>query len=173
MDLGLKPISFEPLVRDDIEILVLGTLPGKKSLELGQYYGHSRNRIWKILSTITGDDLPTNYEEKKQILFDNKIGLWDVAQSANRKGSLDVNIKDEIPNNIDQLILICGSIRVIGFNGKKAEKLFYKYFSKKYGIKYISLPSTSPANMAISFEDICDRWSELFITNRKKRVKKC
>ena len=61
MDLGLKPISFEPLVRDDIEILVLGTLPGKKSLELGQYYGHSRNRIWKILSTITGDDLPTNY----------------------------------------------------------------------------------------------------------------
>ena len=140
----------------------MGSLPGKKSLELKQYYGHARNRIWKILSHLTGSDIPISYQQKKEMLCNNKIGLWDVAHNAHREGSLDSNIKDESPNDIEGLIKNYDSIKVIGFNGKKSEKMFYKYFTEKPEIKYVPLPSTSPANMAFSFEDICARWSKLF-----------
>ena len=158
----IKSKSFSPIIYSDTKILILGSLPGKKSLELQQYYGHARNRIWKILSHLTAGDIPSSYQQKKELLCKNKIGLWDVAHSAHREGSLDSNIKDETPNDIEGLIDNYGSIKVIGFNGKKSEKMFYKYFAEKPEIKYVPLPSTSPANMAISFEDICVRWSELF-----------
>ena len=159
---NIRSNSFAPVIYSDTKILILGSLPGKKSLELEQYYGHTRNRIWKILSHLTGDDIPITYEQKKYLLCNNKIGLWDVAHSAHREGSLDSNIKDETPNDIEWLLNNYGSIKVIGFNGKKSEKMFYKYFAEKPEIKYVPLPSTSPANMTISFEDICVRWSELF-----------
>ena len=154
--------SFSPLVHRDVEILILGSLPGKKSLELKEYYGHPRNRMWKILCAITNCDLPNDYGSKKIFLQKNKIGLWDVALSAERKGSLDSNIKKEIPNDLDSLLLDFPSIKVIGFNGKKSESMYKKFFKFNRSIKYVSLPSSSPANMAISFEDICLKWLELF-----------
>ena len=155
--------SFDPIVYSNTKILVLGSLPGKKSLELREYYGHPRNRLWKILAHVTGNEIPKNYERKKEFLFKNNIGLWDLAHSAYRQGSLDSNIKKENPNDIEDLLESYETIRVIGFNGKKSEKMFYKYFTEKLGIKYVPLPSTSPANMAINFEEMCSRWSELFV----------
>ena len=154
--------SFPPLIYENAEILILGSLPGKKSIELKEYYGHPRNRMWKILCAITNCDLSIDYESKKVFLKKNKIGLWDVASSAERKGSLDSNIKKEIPNDVDSLLLDFPSIKVIGFNGKKSESMYNKFFKLNKSIKYVSLPSSSPANMAISFEDICQRWIELF-----------
>ena len=154
--------SFSPLIYEDAEILILGSLPGKKSIELKEYYGHPRNRMWKILCALTNCDLPTDYESKKIFLQKNKIGLWDVASSAERKGSLDSNIKKEIPNDVDSLLQDFPSIKVIGFNGKKSESMYSKFFILNDSIKYVSLPSSSPANMAISFNDICNRWSEMF-----------
>ena len=154
--------SFPPLIYEHVEILILGSLPGKKSIELKEYYGHPRNRMWKILCAITNYEVPTDYDSKKIFLKKNKIGLWDVASSAERKGSLDSNIKKEIPNDLDSLLLDFPSIKVIGFNGKKSESIYNKFFKSNRSIKYVSLPSSSPANMAISFEDICLRWKELF-----------
>ena len=155
--------SFDPIVYGNTKILVLGSLPGKKSLELREYYGHPRNRLWKILAHITNNEIPQNYERKKEFLFKYNIGLWDVAHSAYREGSLDSNIKKERPNDIESLLESHESIRVIGFNGKKAEKMFYKFFKEKTQRRYVPLPSTSPANMAINFEEMCSRWSELFV----------
>ena len=155
--------SFDPIVYSNTKILVLGSLPGKKSLELREYYGHPRNRLWKILAHLTGNEIPQNYERKKEFLFKNNIGLWDVAHSAYREGSLDSKIKKENPNDIEDLLESYETIKVIGFNGKKSEKMFFKYFTEKLGIKYVPLPSTSPANMAINFEEMCRRWSELFV----------
>ena len=60
--------SFPPLIYEDAEILILGSLPGKKSIELKEYYGHPRNRMWKILCAITNCDLPTDYASKKIFL---------------------------------------------------------------------------------------------------------
>ena len=162
-----KPISvdtktsFNPISNAETTILILGTMPGDKSLELGEYYGHTRNRFWKIISTITNNDLPLTYSEKKALLLKTKIGIWDVAHKANRKGSLDSAIEDEEPNDLDSFIARHKNLKVIGFNGTKSQALFDKYFNRKNDIKYISLPSTSPANTGIDFDNICKQWRQI------------
>jgi len=164
-----KPIStntktsFDPISNFDTTILILGTMPGDKSLELGEYYGHSRNKFWKIISTITENTLPLTYNDKKALLLKTKIGIWDVAHKAIRKGSLDSAIEDEEPNDLDRFITKHKNLKVIGFNGTKSEALFDKYFNRKSNLKYISLPSTSPANTGINFDNICKLWRQILI----------
>jgi len=154
-------ISFDPISNLDICILILGTMPGDKSLELNEYYGHPMNKFWKIISTITNNNLPLTYPDKKTLLHRIKIGIWDVAHKANRKGSLDNAIQDEVPNDLNSFIFKHKNLKVIGFNGTKAEALFAKYFTRQTGIKYISLPSTSPANTGIDFDSICKIWRQI------------
>ena len=154
--------SFKPIINMDTEILILGSLPSKKSLELGQYYGHPRNRFWKILASLKDAEVPGTYKEKVMFLHKFHIGVWDVIQTALRKGSLDTNIRREMPNDIYGVLNKFRAIRVIGFNGKKAEKIFYKYFDEYPNIKYLYLPSSSPANMSISYKEICAKWLEMF-----------
>jgi hypoxanthine-DNA glycosylase len=153
--------SLDPISNSDAVILILGSLPGDKSLELGEYYGHPRNRFWKIISTITNNNFPLSYSDKKELLLKSKIGIWDIAYKANRKGSLDSAIKDEIPNDLDNFIARHKNLKVIGFNGRKAEALFDKYFDRKSHLKYFSLPSTSPANAGIDFDNICKLWRQI------------
>ena len=153
--------SFAPISNSDTTILILGTIPGDKSLELGEYYGHSRNKFWKIISTITDNDLPLTYSDKKALLYKAKIGIWDVAHKANRKGSLDSAIENEEPNDLYSFIARHKNLKVIGFNGTKSQALFDKYFDRKSGLKYISLPSTSPANTGIDFDNICKQWRQI------------
>ena len=153
--------SFGPISNADTTILILGTMPGDKSLELGEYYGHSRNRFWKIISAITGNDLPLNYSDKQELLLKSKIGIWDVAHRVNRKGSLDSAIENEEPNDLDNFISKHKNLKVIGFNGTKSQGIFDKYFDRKSGLKYISLPSSSPANTGIGFDNICKQWQQL------------
>jgi hypoxanthine-DNA glycosylase len=155
--------SFDPISNDEIAILILGTLPGDKSLELGEYYGHSRNRFWKVISTITGNELPLTYLDKKTLLLKSHIGVWDVAHKAIRKGSLDSAIKEEVANDIEGFISRHKNLQLIGFNGTKSEALYAKYFDRIHGIKYISLPSTSPANARINFDNICKVWRQILI----------
>ena len=162
-----KPISthtkrsFDPISNADTNTLILGTMPGDKSFELGEYYGHSRNKFWEIISTISNNDLPLTYSDKKELLLKSKIGIWDVAHKANRKGSLDSAIEDEEPNNLDNFIARHKNLKVIGFNGTKSQVLFDKYFDRKSDLKYISLPSTSPANTGIDFDNICKHWRQI------------
>ncbi len=153
--------SFYPISDSDTVILILGTMPGDKSLELGEYYGHSRNNFWRIISAITANGLPLNYFDKKALLLKSKIGIWDVAHKANRKGSLDSAIKNETPNDLTSFISKHKKLKIIGFNGQKAEKLHDKYFDRVKNIEYISLPSTSPANTGISFDELCEKWQQI------------
>jgi hypoxanthine-DNA glycosylase len=154
-------ISFKPIADKEITILILGTIPGDKSLELNEYYGHPRNRFWKIIATITNNTPSNLYFDKKQMLLKSKIGLWDVAHKANRKGSLDSAIRNEKPNDIEKFLLMHRNIKTVCFNGRKAEALYDKYFKRKREIKYILLPSTSPANARFDFDKLCAEWKRI------------
>lgn len=153
--------SFAPISASDARVLILGSLPGDKSLELAQYYGHPQNRFWKILAEILGKALPQSYEDRKAFLLRSQIAVWDVAHTAQRKGSLDTAIFNEVPNELLPFIAQHPHLHTIGFNGQKAEKLYDKYFDRVEGIRYLSLPSTSPANCRIRFDDMCAHWREL------------
>lgn len=153
--------SFAPIIGNNPKVLILGTLPGKESLRLQQYYGHPRNAFWKILFSLFNEEECDYYEEKVAFLKRNNIALWDVCMAANRKSSLDVDIKNEEPNAIISLLETHPSIRVIGFNGKKAEQLYKRYFTKNEDINYRTLLSTSPANATYTFSEKRTNWKTI------------
>lgn len=149
--------SFAPIADSSCRVLILGSMPGEESLRLQQYYGHSRNAFWRIID----DELPCKiYVQKCSYLLQHKIALWDVLQSAERKGSLDSAIKNERPNELDKFLKQYKNITHIFFNGGKAKNSFSKYFKDLY-LEYncTQLPSTSPA-YTISFEKKKKLWHE-------------
>lgn len=155
--------SLPPVIGDNPSILILGTMPGIESLKRQEYYANTGNRFWGLIAQLCGEQLPYSYEGRIKLLDKCRIALWDVLASAQRKGSSDECITDEIPNNLEELLIEIPSIKVIAFNGKKAEELFDKYFyplRNKY--KCISLKSTSPANRQFSDDAMLSDWGKLF-----------
>lgn len=153
--------SFSPISNSETKVLILGTLPGDRSLQLGEYFAHPRNRFWKIIAAITHNPVPQNYNQKLELLHQTGIGVWNVLHSASRKGSLDSAIQDEVPNDITGFITQHKYLKVIGFDGLKAEALYNKYFTRKNDIKYVSLPACSPANARFNLTALCNRWQEI------------
>lgn len=149
--------GFPPVIGLNPQILILGTMPSVLSLRANEYYAHPGNAFWKIVSAIKGLDCPANYEEKKQLILDMNLALWDVCHTCIRPGSADNDIRDEAPNPIRSLLETHPSIHTIIFNGKTAEKLFHRHFKTIDGITTIALPSTSPA-YTLSFEKKLSTW---------------
>jgi hypoxanthine-DNA glycosylase len=154
--------SFPPFVNSQTKILILGTMPGIASLEKQEYYAHKRNHFWKIMYTLL-DNLPISeiFEEKIQMLQVNNIGLWDVLENCERKGSLDIHIKNQKENDFETLFKEFPGINTIIFNGKESHKYFLKKFGQIKGITYYVMPSTSPAN-TMTFENKLKIWSASF-----------
>ncbi|OIV39916.1 DNA-deoxyinosine glycosylase [Flavobacterium johnsoniae] len=154
----MKSYSFSPISSPDSNILILGTMPGTKSLELNQYYGHSQNNFWKFMFTIFNENPSADYETKKALLLKNKIALWDVLQYCDRIGSLDSAIKNEIANDFETFLKQHPKIKTILFNGQKAAAFFKKYVHLQKSYTLITLPSTSPANAGRSFQSKLEEW---------------
>lgn len=157
----MKIFSFPPISDKDSEILILGTMPGEKSLKLNQYYGHGGNIFWKLIFTIFEEPLSMDYEVKKNILLKNKVALWDVLKACEREGSSDNAIIQETPNDFSSFFKNHKNIRLIAFNGKNAEDYFHGLSSVKPDLKYITLPSTSPANTWKTFDEKLIEWNIL------------
>ncbi len=162
-DVGNRPHSFEPSVGKDPKILILGSIPGKESLRMNQYYAKAGNRFWGILAKVLDVPMPVTYHDKIEILHENGIALWDVLASAEREGSMDINIKNEKPNDIITFLHKHPSIKTVGFNGKKAYETFCKHFGDyDMNVKVFPLRSTSPANRQFSDTQMIEDWSRLF-----------
>lgn len=153
--------SLDPIADENSKILILGTMPGEESLRHQAYYAHSRNLFWKFVEPITGESVPTVYEERKSFLLHHGIALWDVCHSCERPGSLDTDISDEMPNDIANFVANHPNVKAIGLNGQKAAQLFGKYIRSIQGIKLVALPSSSPANASIPWEEKRDSWLRL------------
>ena len=153
--------SFNPSIDENSKILILGSMPGVKSLEKQQYYAHPQNRFWNVLGHICGnsDLAKLEYNQKLKVLLDNNIALWDTIKSCKRDGSLDSDIQDEIPNNIRKLLIKYPNIKIILLNGNKSYSAFKKYFPDLLE-KYIchKLPSTSPANARYNLDKLIQEW---------------
>ena len=154
--------SFPYFINSETEILILGTMPGAMSLAKQEYYANPTNHFWKILYTLFDAlPIPENFEAKVQFLRSNKIGLWDVLENCERKGSLDIHIKNQKVNDFEVLLNEFPSITKIIFNGKQSHAFFYKRFGLIEGITYFVTPSTSPVN-TMAFENKLKIWSSCF-----------
>jgi hypoxanthine-DNA glycosylase len=152
--------SFPPIIDQESKILILGSVPGVKSLEKQEYYGHPQNKFWKIIFELFEVDFTENYVEKIEILKKNKIAVWDAIDTCERKGSLDSEIINEEANDIKNLLQTHPNIRAIFCNGGKSYKNLKKILDKNSEIPVYLLPSTSPLH-TISFEKKLEDWKIL------------
>lgn len=149
--------TFEAVFDKNSKILILGTLPSVKSRESDFYYSHSQNRFWKVIGAITRCSEYRTIEEKKKMLLENNIAIWDTIASCDIIGSSDSSIKNVVPSDLTS-ILDNSNIKKIYVNGGKAYQLYNKYSLKKTGIEAIKLPSTSPANARYSLDKLIEEW---------------
>ena len=153
--------SFAPVAAADSRLLILGSMPGVRSLQLQQYYGHPQNRFWPLLALLLSyTKVPDAYAEKKQMLLENRIALWDVLGYCQREGSLDSDITGEQPNDLAGFLKQHPQIHTICCNGGKAAAAFKKYTKQVdlQGITVHCLPSTSPANARWRLPMLLEAW---------------
>lgn len=147
-----------PVYNKESRILILGSFPSVKSREGAFFYHHPQNRFWKVISALCKEPLPTTVEDKKRLLLQNRIALWDVIESCEIIGSSDSSIRNIVPNDISE-ILRTADIQKIVANGGTAYQLYMKYLYPKTNREIIKLPSTSPANAAFTLERLLEEWS--------------
>lgn len=152
--------SFPPIVNESSSILILGTMPGKKSLELQQYYGHGGNQFWKIMYKLLERPFSTDYKKRIELLQDHNIALWDVLQACERESSADSDIIEEVPNDFEIFFNIHPNIKAVFFNGKNAKEYFDQYVLNVPKNSTV-LPSTSPANTWKTFDEKVEEWKQI------------
>lgn len=151
-----------PVYNELSRVLILGSFPSVKSRENRFFYGHPQNRFWKVLAGVYERAVPQTIEEKKVLLLECGIALWDVIASCEIEGSADSTIKHAVPNDVGQ-ILEAADIERIFVNGKTAEKYYNRYLRDHLGREAICLPSTSPANAAWNLERLIEQWKQIRI----------
>jgi len=158
--------SFARIAGPDAVVLILGSLPGRRSLAEQQYYAQPQNAFWKIMGELFDAGPGLNYAERTQRLTEHSIALWDVVASAERAGSLDSSIVGasvEV-NDFRGLFRVQPQLELVFFNGAKAAELYERRVLPGLNgefehIRYERLPSTSPAHAAMRFEEKLERWS--------------
>jgi hypoxanthine-DNA glycosylase len=150
-------LGFPPIKGNQPKILILGTMPSVISLRNNEYYANPMNAFWKIIFAIRGTNSSSIYEEKKHLIQEMNLALWDICHTCIRQGSADSDIHNEIANPIIALLAENPSIRTIIFNGQAAQKLFHRHFKTIENINLITLPSTSPA-YTLPFQKKLEVW---------------
>ncbi len=157
--------SFPPIANAQARVLILGSMPGKLSLQAQQYYAHPRNAFWPILGELVGAHAELPYQARMQVLKANRIALWDVLKSCTREGSLDSDIDDAsiIANDFASFHRTHPDITYVVFNGAKAEDSYRKYVLSSLvnpvpQMQYQRLPSTSPAHASLSRAQKLKAW---------------
>lgn len=161
-------LCFPPASRANATRLILGSLPGQRSLDLQQYYAHPQNAFWKIVTQLFDASSPLPYTRRVKILTDHRIALWDVLAAAERPGSLDSAIvhASARTNDFAAFFRAHPQIRRVFFNGRKAEELYRRFVLPGLGtefeeLRYECLPSTSPAHAGMTFARKLELWRRI------------
>ena len=152
--------TFGPLYNEESRILILGSMPSPASREVGFYYGHPRNRFWKVLAELLGVPLPESIEEKKEMMLSHEIALWDVIEECDIIGASDSSVKNVVPTEIPELLKQTKVERIL-CNGALSKKIYDKYQLERTGIPALQMPSTSPANAAWSLKRLVEEWGKV------------
>jgi hypoxanthine-DNA glycosylase len=161
-----------PVIDARAQVLILGSFPSTASLAAGQYYAHKQNQFWRIVGAVIGQRLPDmDYPQRIVAVQAAGIAIWDVFGSCEREGSLDSAIREAQPNDLaglqksaqplraaSGLTVSQLAVRRVCFNGRMAAKQIRKI--EALGFETRVLPSTSPANAGMCFEDKLRLWRE-------------
>jgi len=158
--------GFPPIVNADATVLVLGSLPSRKSIEASEYYAHPKNAFWRVMGELFGAGPDVPYAKRTELLKTNNIAVWDVLAQSVRPGSMDSDIDTTTakPNDFSSFLEKYSEIGLVCFNGQKAAKMFEGMVLSgdcdlQTDLRYETLPSTSPAFASMSFEEKLRKWS--------------
>jgi TDG/mug DNA glycosylase family protein len=149
-------------------MLILGSLPGVLSLRAGEYYAHPRNAFWPFVCELLGAEPELSYRQRAAMLKRHRIALWDVLHQATRRGSADaaIDLRTAVPNRFGEFLAAHRSIRCVAFNGRTAADLYRRQVldslpAAAQQLRYLVLPSTSPAYATLDRRAKLRRWSVL------------
>ena len=151
--------EFGPIWDDRSRVLILGSIPSPSSREAGFYYMFPRNRFWPVLAALFDQPVPgPDPAVRARFALNHCIALWDVIQECDIHGASDASITNVVPTDIAGL-LDRVPIGTIFTTGRKAGQLYRRYClpilqERGYRPTMINLPSTSPANTAMSLADL-------------------
>jgi double-stranded uracil-DNA glycosylase len=164
----LEIFSFPPIADPRARTLILGSMPGERSLAAGQYYAHERNAFWRIMGALIGAGPELPYARRVALLKAHGLALWDVLAACRRRGSLDSNIEltSVRVNAFPEFLARHRHIERVFFNGGTAERLFKTRVvpllpDQATKLRMQRLPSTSPAHAAMRSDDKITRWRAL------------
>jgi TDG/mug DNA glycosylase family protein len=157
--------GFPPISAADAEVLILGSMPGRASLDAQQYYAHPRNAFWPIMAMSCGFDPAAGYAQRCASLVARRIAVWDVLQSCSRQGSLDaaIDASSVRVNDFGAFFAAHPGVRRVLFNGATAERLYRRHVLPRLppasaALACVRLPSTSPAHAAMTHAQKTARW---------------
>ena len=153
--------SFPPIIDGASRVLVLGTMPGPESLRRRQYYAHPANRFWTLVAAALGRQTPRSYAEKRAMLREGRIALWDTLRFCRRLSALDSDIRAARLNDVSALLARYPNIRAIFANGRGAERFLRRHGKEALAVPVQPLPSSSPANAGMSPAQKRRRWRAL------------
>jgi double-stranded uracil-DNA glycosylase len=158
-------VGFPPIAAPDARVLVLGSLPGRMSLAMQQYYAQPQNAFWKIMGRLFGAAPELAYERRVELLCSRQIAVWDVLAAGERAGSLDSAIVPSsiVVNDFAAFFAAHREIRLVCFNGSKAAELYRRRVvpglqPAPAALETRRLPSTSPAHAARSLAVKLELW---------------
>ncbi|MGV0960922.1 MAG: DNA-deoxyinosine glycosylase [Limnohabitans sp.] len=162
-----------PVLNPAVKVLVLGSFPSVKSLQLQQYYAHPQNQFWPIMRALWPNaawPADGDYVQRCQCLLAQGVGVWDVYAHCERDGSQDSAIRHARLNDFPGLLRSCPQLRGILHNGgesfrhaKAVEKaLLNAGLAERVTIH--RLPSTSPAHASWTFEQKLSAWRAVMNT---------
>lgn len=152
--------AFPPIVRADARLLILGSMPGARSLAEARYYAHPRNQFWGLLGAVLGTELAgLSDEARAAALVAHRVTLWDVVAAARREGSLDAALREVAVRDLCGFVADLPGLRAVAFNGATAARLGRRALGAT-ALALIDLPSSSPA-FTLPFEAKLARWRAL------------
>jgi len=152
---------FAPVTRPDTRLIVLGSLPGARSLAEQRYYANPLNQFWRLIGAVIGRDLvPLGYEARLEALLDARVGLWDTVAAATRRGSLDSDIRLREASDLAALAATLPDLAAMAFNGGTSARIGRRRLAGISGLDLVDLPSSSPA-YTLAFERKLDAWLAL------------
>ncbi|WP_239804852.1 DNA-deoxyinosine glycosylase [Croceicoccus hydrothermalis] len=158
---GPRKSSFAAVTTPETRVLLLGSLPGEASLRAQRYYAHPRNQFWHLVGGAIGVDLDAlSYDARLAVLRIAGIGLWDVARTARRSGSLDSAMRDVEGNPLAALAATLPALRLIGFNGGTAARIGRRML-RGDAPALLTLPSSSPAYCRVTRDDKAREWNAI------------
>jgi len=155
-----RPVLYglPPVTGPEPRVLILGSFPSVLSLERHEYYGNPKNRFWAVMEQVFDVPADLPYAERTRRLTQRGVALWDVVASCERPGSADSRIRNPVPNELAGFFRAHPTLRLVALNGTAAARIYHQ-LTEIPGLPSITLPSTSPANAAMGFEEKVRQWS--------------